>query len=80
MEAITAIGLAANILQFVDYVCHVLEIGKQIRRTGIGDWHQSIERDAALLKHQAHRIQLRKGDEESGDNPGQVRLYMSFLE
>ena len=75
MDPVTAVGVAANILQFVDYICHVLEIGKQIRRTGMGDWHQDIETSAALLKHQAQRLQLRKDDEGAVVESDQVRFY-----
>lgn len=73
MEALAAVGLAANILQFVDYVCQVMEIRKQIRRNnGVLDWQQDIERSAVLLKNQAHRIQLRKVDEGLLGKPAQV--------
>ncbi|TVY30238.1 hypothetical protein LHYA1_G000648 [Lachnellula hyalina] len=52
MEALVAVGFAANILQFVDYVSHLLNIGSQLRRQGISDFNSDLERSATLLKHQ----------------------------
>ena len=56
MEALTAVGFAANILQFVDSVSHVLKVGNQLRRNGMSDFNSDLERSATLLKHQVDQI------------------------
>jgi hypothetical protein len=59
--ALAAIGLAANILQFIDWVSHICEVGSQIRRNGITDFNLSLERTVEELEHQLGRIHLPSG-------------------
>lgn len=56
---LSAIGFAANILQFIDYVSHILKIGKQIKRTGMSDFKFTIQESAKFLTDQANRIRPR---------------------
>lgn len=55
-DALAAIGLAANILQFIDWVSHVCDVGSQIRRNGMSDFNLDLDRTSAELKHQLQRI------------------------
>jgi len=74
MDPFTGIGLVANILQFVDYVCHVLKIGRQIRRDGLVESNQELEQTAKVLEHQVARI-LSDQEIETGLNESdKVRL------
>ena len=61
MEGLAAIGLAANILQFIDWTCHILNIGSQIRRHGISDFHMDLDRTAKELDYQIQRIRPQTG-------------------
>ncbi|KAK0514638.1 hypothetical protein JMJ35_003255 [Cladonia borealis] len=61
MEGLAAIGLAANILQFIDWTCHILDIGSQIRRQGISDLHMDLDRTAKELEYQIQRIRPQTG-------------------
>ncbi|KAH9217801.1 hypothetical protein DL95DRAFT_92377 [Leptodontidium sp. 2 PMI_412] len=55
-SALATIGLAANILQFIDWVSHVCDVGSQIRRNGMSDFNLDLDRTSAELKHQLQRI------------------------
>ena len=61
MEALVAVGFAANILQFVDYTCYVLKIGKQLRRKGMSETTSDLEKSAESLQHQVDRIRSQQG-------------------
>ena len=61
MEGLAAISLAANILQFIDWTCHLLEIGSQVRRHGISDFHMDLDRTAKELEYQIQRIRPQTG-------------------
>jgi hypothetical protein len=61
MEALVAVGFAANILQFVDYICHVLNVGKQLRRRGMTDSNLDLERAAKILENQVVKIRSQQG-------------------
>jgi hypothetical protein len=54
--ALAALGLAANILQFIDWISHVLDIGSQIRRNGMSDFQIGLEKTARELEHHVARI------------------------
>jgi hypothetical protein len=59
--ALAALGLAANILQFIDWVSHVLDIGSQIRRNGMSDFQIGLEKTAKELRHHVARIKTPPG-------------------
>jgi len=59
--ALAAIGLAANILQFIDWVSHVCQVGSQIRRNGMSDFNLELERTAQELEYQLQRIRPHSG-------------------
>ncbi len=54
--ALAAISLAANILQFIDWVSHVCQVGSQIRRNGISDFNLDLETTVGGLEHHLQRI------------------------
>lgn len=56
-----AVGFAANILQFVDYICHVLNVGKQLRRHGTTNSNLNLERAARVLENQVVKIRSQQG-------------------
>lgn len=61
MEALAAVGFAANILQFVDYVCHVVKVGRQMRRNKMPDCNLNLEKTAKVLEHQIAKIRSQQG-------------------
>ena len=61
MEALAAVSFAANILQFVDSICHVLKVGSQLRRRGMTDFNLDLERSTKFLEHQVARIRSQQG-------------------
>jgi len=75
MDPLAAVGFAANILQFVDYVSHVLKIGKQIQRHGMVESNQDLEQTATLMEHQLARIRAQQGIDTGLDGPDKVRFY-----
>ena len=56
MEPLVALAFAANILQFIDWISHVLDVGNQIRRDGISDFNMGLDRTANELTYQIQRI------------------------
>jgi hypothetical protein len=72
MEALAAVGFAANILQFVDSVSHVLKIGNQLRRNGMSDFNSDLERSTVVLQHQVDRIRIQCGTAGCVDEAGLV--------
>jgi hypothetical protein len=72
MEALAAVGFAANILQFIDWIAHVLAIGSQIRRNGVTDFNLNLERTAKELRYQISRIRPQKGTTTSLSQNDQV--------
>jgi hypothetical protein len=79
MEALVAVGFAANILQFVDYVSHLLNIGSQLRRQGISEFNSDLERSATLLEHQVTRIRFQCGTTAGSTAASQVKKNFSRL-
>lgn len=75
VDALAAIGFAANILQFVDYICHVLKVGRQLRRQGMVESNQDLEQTARLLEHQVARIRSQQGVETGLDESDQVSMH-----
>lgn len=76
MDALAALGFAANIFQFVESVSHVLQIGNQLRRNGMSDGHTELERSASILQHQVDRIRIQCGTAASVDQAGKVSIYI----
>jgi hypothetical protein len=72
MEALVAVGFAANILQFVDYICHVLNVGKQLRRQGMTDSNLDLERAAKILENQVVKIRSQQGTSTGLDETDKV--------
>ncbi len=79
MEALAAVGFAANILQFVDSVSHVLKVGSQLRRNGMSDFNSDLERSTVLLQHQVDRIRMQCGAAHGVDEAGQVGSLLRVL-
>jgi len=73
MEALVAVGFAANILQFVDFVCHALDLGNQLRRQGMSDVTLDLEQSAKFLEHQVSRIRSQRGAATGLDVTDKVR-------
>ena len=57
MDPVTAVGFAANILGFIDFVSHLLAIGSQIRRDGVPEYHYSLQKSAERLRRQAKDLE-----------------------
>jgi hypothetical protein len=74
MEALVAVGFAANILQFVDYVCSVVDIGNQLRRNGMTESNIDLERTTKTLEHQIARIRSQHGATSGVEEADQVRF------
>ena len=77
MEAAAVIGFASSILQFIDFACHVLEIGSQIRRPGLARCQLSLEQVSKQVKE--HACRLKPPDEAQrpytkSDQVSQLRL------
>jgi len=72
MDPLAALSFAANIAQFVDYVCHVLKVGKQIRRHGMAESTEELEQTAKLLEHQVARITALQGVDTGLEKPDKV--------
>ena len=72
MEALVAVGFAASILQFVDFVCHALDLGSQLRRQGMSDVTLDLEQSAKFLEHQVSRIRSQCGAATGMDVTDQV--------
>lgn len=77
--ALAAIGLAANILQFIDWVSHVCEVGSQIRRNGISDFNLSLERTVLELEHQLGRIHPPSGTITCATKAEEVCIWFMLL-
>ena len=73
-KALAAVGFAANILQFVDSVCHVLNVGRQLRRHGMTDFNWDLERSTKFLEHQVARIRSQQGAVTGLDEADQVQI------
>ena len=74
MEALVAVGFAANILQFVDSVCLVFNVGSQLRRHGMTDFNSDLERSTKFLEHQIARIRSQQGAVTGLDEADQVQF------
>ena len=72
MEALVAVGFAANILNFVDFICHALKIGNQIRRNGMSDSNADLEKSITLLEHQMNKIRMQCGQTTSDTDVDEV--------
>ena len=73
-KALAAVGFAANILQFVDSVCYVLDVGSQLRRHGMSDFNWDLERSTKFLEHQVARIRSQQGAVTGLDEADQVQI------
>ena len=58
LEALAAVGLAGNIIQFIDFSCNLLAEAHEIHgsRTGSSDKNLELETVAARLKHLAANL------------------------
>lgn len=74
MEALVAIGYAANILQFVDSICHVLKVGRQLRRRGMADSTLDLERAARFLENQVVKLRAQQGAGTGSEETEEVRI------
>jgi hypothetical protein len=72
MEPLEAIRFAVNIMQFVDSICHALDIGSQIRRSGIRESPLDLEESIKLLDHHSSIIQSQVGVVTGFDAADQV--------
>jgi len=78
MEALAAVGFAANILQFVDGVCHVLKIGRQLRRNGMTDSNLNLEQSVKFLEHQITRIRSQQAIVTGSGQVEQASSHIGF--
>ncbi|KAF5535388.1 P-loop containing protein [Fusarium phyllophilum] len=53
---LATIAFAGNILQFIDWVAHVVNVGNQIRRNGMTEFDMTLDATTRILKHQILRI------------------------
>ena len=79
MEALVAVGFAANVLQFVDYICHTLKIGKQVWSNGMSDTGSDLECSTTLLEHQIERIRRQSGTASGVNEASQVTCALIIL-
>ncbi|KAJ4319345.1 hypothetical protein N0V84_006430 [Fusarium piperis] len=59
MDPFAAIGFAANLLQFIDYLSYILKVGKQIRRNRMPEFQSDIQTSLKILQDQVSRLRLR---------------------
>ncbi|KAK7425991.1 hypothetical protein QQZ08_007573 [Neonectria magnoliae] len=52
MDPFAAIGFAANLLQFIDYLSYILKVGEQICRNGMPEFSSNIQTSAKILEDQ----------------------------
>jgi len=80
MDALVAVGFAANILQFVDGTCYILKIGRQLRRNGMTDSNLSLEQSIRFFEHQVARIRSQQPAAAAGSDPAeQVRFIQTSV-
>lgn len=76
---LAAISLAANILQFIDWVSHVCQVGSQIRRNGISDFNLDLERTVDGLEHHLQRIRPPPGGLTCATRADQVGGFLDTI-
>jgi len=73
MEAVAAVGFASSILTFIDFTCHVLEIGSQIRRPGLPASQLTLEQVSKQIKEHAKLVKPPDGEQRPFNEGDQVR-------
>ena len=69
MDPLTALGLAGNIVQFIDFSCKILSDSYEIYRAGSTSEHEEIDFIATDLSTLADRIQHGLGSASSLKGP-----------